>query len=50
MSMFFIVPIEVENSLVSLPDLVADGLFMDVLLCANWLKVVGAYLDVICWS
>ena len=43
---FFDVPIEVGNSLVSLPALVADGLFVDVLLGANWLKAVGARLDV----
>ena len=45
-SVFFDVPIEVGNSLVSLPALVADGLFVDVLLGANWLKAVGACLDV----
>ena len=45
-SVFFNVPIEVRNSLVSLPALVADGLFVDVLLGANWLKAVGARLDV----
>ena len=44
--MFFDVPIEVRNSLVSLPVLVADGLFVDILLSANWLKAVGACLDV----
>ena len=44
--MFFDVPNEVRNSLVSLPTLVADGLFVDVLLGANWLKAVGACLDV----
>ena len=43
---FFDVPIEVGNSLVSLPALVADGLFVDVLLGANWLKAVNARLDV----
>ena len=45
-SVLFDVPIEVKHSLVSLPALVADGLFMDVLLGANWLKAVGACLDV----
>ena len=45
-SVFFDVPIEVGNSLVSLPALVADGLFLDVLLGANWLKAFGARLDV----
>ena len=34
-SVLFDVPIEVRNSLVSLPALVADGLFVDVLLGAN---------------
>ena len=29
-----------------MPALVADGLFVDVLLGANWLKAVGACLDV----
>ena len=43
---FFDVPIKVGNSLVSLPALVADGLFVDVLLDANWLEAVGACLDV----
>ena len=43
--MFFDVPIKVGHSLVSLPTLVADGLFVDVLLGANWLKAVGACLD-----
>ena len=45
-SVFFDVPIKVGHSLVSLPALVADGLFVDVLLGANWLKAVGACLDV----
>ena len=44
--MFFDVPIEVINSLVGLPALVVDGLFVDVLLGANWLKAVGACLNV----
>ena len=43
---FFDKPIEVGNSLVSLPALVADGLFVDVLLGANWMKAVSARLDV----
>ena len=43
---FFYVPIEVRNSLVSLTALVADGLFEDVLLGANWMKAVSACLDV----
>ena len=34
-SVFFDVPFEVRCSLVSLPALVADGLFVDVLLGAN---------------
>ena len=46
MSMFFDVPIEAGNSLVNLPSLVADSLFVDVLLGANWLKAVGACLNV----
>ena len=45
-SVFFDVPIKVGHSLVSLPALVADGLFVDVLLGANWLKAVGACPDV----
>ena len=44
--MFFDVPIKVGSSLVSLPALVADGLFIVVLLGANWLKAVGACLDI----
>ena len=43
---FFDVPIEVGNSLVTLPALVADGLFVDVLLGANWLNETGAKFDV----
>ena len=39
-------PIEVGQSLVMLPALVADGLFVDVLLGANWMKAVGARLDI----
>ena len=46
--MFFDITIKVGNSLVRLPALVADGLFVDVLLGANWLKAVGACLDVSC--
>ena len=45
-SVFFDVPIEVRHFLASLPTLVADGLFVDVLLNTNWLKPVGARLDV----
>ena len=45
-SVFFEVSIEVGHSLVSLPSLVADGFFMDILLGANWLKAVGTCLDV----
>ena len=40
-------PIKDVNSLVSLPVPVADGLFVDILLDANWLKAVGACLDVV---
>ena len=47
-SVFFDVPIEFGNSLVSFSALVADGLFMDILLGANWLKAVSACLDVSC--
>ena len=35
-------PKEVEKWLVTLPALVAEGLFVEVLLGANWLKAVGA--------
>ena len=45
-SVFFYVPIEVRNSLVSLLVLLADGLFLDVLLGANRLKAVGTFLVV----
>ena len=45
-SVFFDKPIVVGHSLVSLPALVADSLFVDILLGANWLKAVGACLDV----
>ena len=45
-SVFFDVPIKVGSSLVRLPALVADGLFVDVFLDANWLKAVGACLNV----
>ena len=34
-SVFFDVPLKMGHSLVSLPTLVADGLFVDVLLGAN---------------
>ena len=43
---FFNILIEVENSLVSLPALVVDGLFVDIFLGAKWLKAVGACLNV----
>ena len=42
----FDVPIEVGKSLVTLPALVAKGLFVDVLLGANWLKAIGARLNI----
>ena len=45
-SVFFDAPIEVGNLLVSLLALVADGLFVDILLGSNWLKAVGACIDV----
>ena len=44
-SVFYDVPIKVRHSLVSLPVLVADGFFVDVLLSANWLKAVSACFD-----
>ena len=34
--MFFDGPIVVKNSLVSLPALIADGLFIDIFLSGNW--------------
>ena len=40
--MFFDIPIEVKNSLVSLPMLVADDLFVDIFLGANQMKAVSA--------
>lgn len=43
---FFDVPIEVGQSLVTLPALVADFLFVEILLSANWMKAVGACLDI----
>ena len=43
---FFDVPIVFGQSLVTLPPLVADGLFVDVLLGANWMKDVGTCLDI----
>ena len=43
---FFDVPNEVGQSLVVLPALVADGLFVDVLLGNNWREDVGACLYV----
>ena len=39
-------PIEARQSLVTLPALVADGLFVDILLGANWIKAVGARMDI----
>ena len=44
--LFFDLPIEVKNSLVSLPALVVDGLFVDVLLSAHSMKAISSYLDV----
>ena len=43
---FLSVPIEVRNYLVCLPALVADGLFVDVLLVANRMKAIIACPDV----
>ena len=43
---FFDVLIVVRQSLVMFPVLVADGLFVDVLLGANWIKAVSAHLDI----
>ena len=43
---FYEIPIEAGKSLVTLPALVAEGLFVDVLLSANWLKAVGAHLNI----
>ena len=45
-SVFFDVPIEVGHSLASFPALVADGFFVDIIFGANWLKAVGACLDI----
>ena len=45
-SVFFDVLIEVRHSLVRLTALVAEDLFVNVLIGANWLKAVGACLDV----
>ena len=42
----FDVLIKIKNSLARLSVLVADGLFLDVLLGANWLKASGAHLGV----
>ena len=42
MSVFFDLLIKFGHSLVTLPALVADGIFVDVLLGANWMKAVGA--------
>ena len=44
-SEFFDVLIEVGNPLISLPTLLANGLFLGVLLGANWLKTVGYCQD-----
>ena len=46
MSVFFDVPIEVGHSMIRVPVVVAVGLFVDVLLGANWSKTVSACLDV----
>ena len=43
---FFDVPFEVGQSLVTLPALSADGLFVDVLLGVNWMKAGGACLNI----
>ena len=43
---FFDVPIEVGQSLVMLPALIADGLFVDVCLAANQTKGVGSCRDI----
>ena len=43
---FFEGPIKVGNSLIKLLALVADGQILVVYLGANWLKTVGACLDV----
>ena len=43
---FFDVPIEVGQSLVKVPDLVADGFFVEILLGAKWIIAVGAHLDI----
>ena len=44
--MFFGLPTKVGNSLVSLPALVADGLFLTYLIGSNQLKAAGACLDI----
>ena len=41
---FYDMPTEVGKSLVTLPALVADGLFVDILLGAYWLKAVKPVL------
>ena len=43
---FYEVPIEVGKLLVTLLAIVAEGFFVDVLLGANWLKAVGARLNI----
>ena len=43
---FYDVPIKVGKSLVTLPALVAEGLFVEVLLGANWLQAVGACINI----
>ena len=43
---FYDMPKEASKLKVFLPALVADNLFLDVLLVINWLKVVEAHLDV----
>ena len=41
---FYDVPIEVGKLLVTLPALVAEGFFVDVLIGANWLKALEPVL------
>ena len=43
---FYEVPIKVGKLLVTLPAPVAEGLFVDVLLGANWLKAIKARIDI----
>ena len=42
----FKLPIKVRQYLVALPALVADGLIVEVLLGAKWMKAVGACLNI----